>query len=123
MWLVGVRAFPFLEVLDVGLIVPLEPHHLGIALEGEDVRRHAVEEPTVVRNDHRAAGEIEKGFFQRAERMIVLTLGTVLSPVLELFWPGDYLVKFALLFICLGSLQTAISRSIGIYYEIRDSEK
>lgn len=65
-----------------------------------------------------------RGFFQRAERMIVLTFGTVLSPVLDMVYPGTaYLTKLAIVIVFIGSLQTAFARSIGIYREIRASEK
>ncbi len=43
--------------LFVGLVVALEPDDLAVALERHDVCRHAVEEPAVVGDDHRAAGE------------------------------------------------------------------
>src|SRR4029453_8759248 len=57
----------------VGVRAPraLEPPHLRVALEGEDVRCHAVEEPAVVRDDDRAAGEIEQRVLERAERVDV----------------------------------------------------
>src|SRR5918994_3744349 len=60
-------------VLLVGLEVTLEPVPVvGVlfgALVGEDVRRDAVEEPPVVRDDHGAAGEIEQGVLEAAERL------------------------------------------------------
>src|SRR5690606_19962001 len=40
-------------------VVALEPHHLTVALEGEDVRGDTVQEPAVVRDDDGAAGEGE----------------------------------------------------------------
>src|SRR4029079_12578632 len=45
-------------VLLVGLKVALEPLDVAVALEGKDVRRQAVEEETVVADDHRAASEV-----------------------------------------------------------------
>jgi hypothetical protein len=41
---VGIGAQAGLLVLDVALEVALEPHHLAVALEGEDVGGDAVEE-------------------------------------------------------------------------------
>jgi hypothetical protein len=35
------------------------------------MRRDAVEEPAIVADDHRAAGEIEEGLLQRAQRVDV----------------------------------------------------
>src|SRR5688500_18815972 len=53
-------AEPLDLVLLVVLEVALEPEPLGLALVGEDVRRHAVEEPAVVAHDHGAAGELQQ---------------------------------------------------------------
>ena len=58
-------------VLLVGLEVALEPPHLRVALEGEHVRGDAVEEPAVVGDDHRAAGECEQRVLERAQRVDV----------------------------------------------------
>src|SRR6478752_1735427 len=62
-------------VLLVRLEVALEPVPLvGVfvgALVGEDVRRDAVEEPPVVRDDHGAAGEFEQGVLERLQRLDV----------------------------------------------------
>lgn len=66
----------------------------------------------------------QRGFFQRAERMIVLSVSMSLSPLFELLWGwGDYLVKGGVIFICLGSAQTAWSRSVFIFCGIRRTEK
>ena len=69
--LVGVGALPLSQILDVRLVVPLEPDHLAVPLEGEDVRRDAVEEPPVVGDDHRAAGEVENRVLEGAQRVDV----------------------------------------------------
>src|SRR4051812_32678731 len=66
---VGTEACP--AVLLVGLEVALEPRHLRVALEREHVRRDAVEEPAIVGDDHRAAGEAEQRLLERAERVDV----------------------------------------------------
>jgi CDP-diacylglycerol--glycerol-3-phosphate 3-phosphatidyltransferase len=64
-----------------------------------------------------------RGFFQRAERMIVLTLCTAVAPLIDLFTSSSHvLVKIGILFICVGSMQTALSRSFGIYREMRATE-
>ena len=42
----------------------LEEIYLRIALKGKDMCAYSVEEPTVVRDDDSAAGEIVKSFFQ-----------------------------------------------------------
>ena len=41
--------------------------HLRIALESEDVRSHAIEEPAIVRDDDGASGEILQRFLQRPQ--------------------------------------------------------
>src|SRR6266508_4087613 len=48
-----VRSARLLRPRRVLLEAPLEPGHLRVALEGEDVRRDPVEEPAVVRDDDR----------------------------------------------------------------------
>src|SRR5687767_10979973 len=47
----------FLVFLVIGEVA-LEPFHVAVALEGEDVRGDAVEEPAVVADDDRAAGVV-----------------------------------------------------------------
>src|SRR4026208_445973 len=42
----------------VGGEIALEPLHVAVALEGQDVGGHAVEEEAVVADDHGAAGEV-----------------------------------------------------------------
>src|ERR1043165_7008691 len=54
-------------ILFVRLEVALVPDHARVAFECEDVRRRAVEEPTVVRDDDRAAGEVFQRFLERAD--------------------------------------------------------
>src|SRR5437763_10371507 len=63
----GLRASPF-SVLGPRA---LEPRHLALALEGEDVSRDAVEEPAVVRDHDRAAGEVEQRLLERSQRVDV----------------------------------------------------
>src|SRR3954469_16344724 len=57
----------------VGVLAPgaFEPRGLRVALEREDVRRDAVEEPPIVGDDDRAAGELEQRLLERAERVDV----------------------------------------------------
>src|SRR3954447_13049689 len=57
---VGLGAQALTPVRLVGLEVALEPLHLRVALEREHVRADAVQEPAIVRDDHRAAGEVEQ---------------------------------------------------------------
>src|SRR4051812_49127390 len=54
---VGLGAELGAAVLLVGLEVALEPRHLGVALEREHVGRDPVQEPAIVGDHHRAAGE------------------------------------------------------------------
>lgn len=65
-----------------------------------------------------------RGFFQRAERMITISIGMTVVPMLEYFLPGYgvWVVSFTLMVLCLGSVYTAIARSLGIYQEIRATE-
>ena len=68
MGLGGLRAQTTLAVLLIVIEVTLEPVPaagvLVIALPREDVRGHAVEEPTIVADDHRAAGEGLEGLLE-----------------------------------------------------------
>jgi len=65
----------------------------------------------------------QQGFFQRAERMIILAIFMPLVPVAEHYWQsGDQLVKFVVAVVSAGSLMTAVSRTVGIFREIRASE-
>lgn len=66
-----------------------------------------------------------RGFFQRAERMITIGIGTTLAPLVDYFYPGTgyYIVAATLIMLCVGSAYTALARSLGIYSEIRATEK
>ena len=55
--------------------VALEPAHLAVALEGEDVGGDAVEEPAVVADHHRAAGERLEGVLEGAQGVDVEVVG------------------------------------------------
>src|SRR4051812_20497221 len=63
------------EPLDLVLLVvgevALEPEPLALALVGEDVGGHAVEEPPVVADHHGAAGELQERALQAGERLDV----------------------------------------------------
>src|SRR5450756_2487126 len=71
----GLDAEPLDLVLLVRSEVALEPEPAGPvvlgALVGQDVRRHAVQEPAVVRDDHGAARELEQRVLERTERLDV----------------------------------------------------
>ena len=60
-----------MALLFVHLEVAFAPHDFAVALEGQNVRGHAVQEPAIVANDHRTPAEVVEGFFQRAERVHV----------------------------------------------------
>src|SRR5690606_26780209 len=60
-----------LEVLEVAL----EHDDLGVALERDDVRADAVEEPAVVADHHHAAREVKDRVLERAERVDVEVVG------------------------------------------------
>src|SRR4051812_49074790 len=71
MWLICRRAEPRASVRLVVGIVALEPRDLALALEGEDVRRDAVQEPAVVADDDSAAREVFQSLFESAHRVHV----------------------------------------------------
>src|SRR5688572_17702321 len=67
MRLIGVLAFAAMEILLIARVVPVEPLHGAVAFKGQDVRRHAIEEPAIVRHDDGATREIFQRLFQRAD--------------------------------------------------------
>src|SRR5882757_1489570 len=71
MRLIGCGAEALLPVGLVVLVVALEPDDAAVALECEHVRRDAIEEPAVVADHDRAAGELQQRDFERAERVDV----------------------------------------------------
>ena len=79
MRLIGLRAEALLALRFVGLVVAFAPDGLAVALEGEDVRGDAVEEPAVVADDHGAAAEVEQGVFQGAQRIDVEVVGRLVE--------------------------------------------
>src|SRR5262245_6666619 len=75
MRLVGVSAQPGLAVGFVLRVVPVEPDDSAFALEGQDVRGDAVQEPAVVADDDGASGEVLQRLFERAHRVHVQVVG------------------------------------------------
>ena len=59
----------------VVLVVPLEPHHPAVTLEGEHVRGDAIEEPPIVADDDGTACVVEERFFEGPERIDVQVVG------------------------------------------------
>jgi len=75
----AVGAEPAHLVLLVVLEVALKPFDVALALESEDVRRNAVEEPAVMADDHGAAGEIFQRFFERTQSVDVEIVGRLVE--------------------------------------------
>src|ERR1700733_4822379 len=75
MGLSGIFAFAFLVILNILLIIAFEPDNLGVALEGEDMGRDAIEEPAIVRDDHRAARKGHQGILERAQCFDIEIIG------------------------------------------------
>ena len=61
---IGVGAELFLAEGLVLTEVAFEPAHLTVAFERQDMGANAVEEPTVVADDHRASGEVLQRRFE-----------------------------------------------------------
>src|SRR5882762_3194595 len=76
---VGVLPEALPAVLEIVGVVALEPDGLRITFEGQDVRRHAVEEPAVVRDHHRAARKAEQRALERAQRLDVEVVGRLIE--------------------------------------------
>ena len=78
-WLLGIRTQAAFAVRFIVGVVPLEPRDLVVSLEGQHVCGNAVEEPAVVRDHHRAAGEGEERLLQRAQRVDVEVVGRLVE--------------------------------------------
>ena len=59
----------------ISLIIALEPFDMAITLKGQDMRGQTVEEPAIMADDHRAAGEIHQRLFQRPQRIDIKVIG------------------------------------------------
>ena len=70
-----VLAEPAHLVLLVILEVALEPFDMAVAFERKDMRGDTVEEPAVMADNHRAAGEILERLLERAQRIDVEIVG------------------------------------------------
>src|SRR5262245_50077023 len=68
-----------LLVLLVGFEIPLEPLHVAVPLEGQDVGGNAVEEEAIVADDHGAAGEIFERRFERGQSFNVEVVGRLIE--------------------------------------------
>src|SRR5690348_6024662 len=79
MWLGRVLALAPTEILDVFLVIALEPNHLRVAFEGEDVGSDAIEEPAIVRDHHRAAREGEQRLLERPQCLHVEIVGRLIE--------------------------------------------
>src|SRR5262249_25511248 len=71
----AVLAEPAHFVLFIILEVAFKPFDMAVAFEGQDVRRDAVEEPAIMADDDRAAGEILQRLFERTQRVDVEIVG------------------------------------------------
>ena len=116
LWLRPCGESPAQAAHAVGLVlgeVALEPGHLRIALEGEDVRGDAIEEPAVVADDDRAAGEILQRAGERWSNQSISDVKTYWSmirrgrePVAQVFIQITGSLLFAIL--ALGFLNRAM---------------
>src|SRR5437868_11643751 len=75
----GIDAEPPLLVLLVIGEIALEPFDVALALERQHVGGDAVQEPAVVADDDRAAGEILERLFERAQRVDVEIVGRLVE--------------------------------------------
>src|SRR5205809_6041553 len=75
----AVGAQPAFLVLFVGREVALEPFDLAVALEGQDVGRQPVEEPAVVGDDHRTAGELLQRLLEVLQGLDVQVVGRLVE--------------------------------------------
>src|SRR5690554_1783307 len=64
----NVSAFTSNKVIVILAVVALKKHNVAVAFVSEDVRRHSVEKPAVVRNDQRVTGKRLDGLLKGAQR-------------------------------------------------------
>ena len=67
MWLVGFLAEAFFPIDLVVAVIALEPDDFAVAFERKDMRRNAVQKPSIMAADDRATGEILEPFLQRSQ--------------------------------------------------------
>ena len=79
MGVVGFRAEAAAAVGLVVGIVALEPLHMAVALEGEDVGGDPVQEPAVVADDQHGAGKGEQRLLQRAQGLDIEVVGRLVQ--------------------------------------------
>src|SRR6185436_12561142 len=65
--------------LGVERVAALVERDLAVALERQDRGRDPIEEPAVVRDDQRAAGEVDEALLERAERRQVEIVGRLVE--------------------------------------------
>src|SRR6476620_5901534 len=66
-------------VLLVVLEIALEPFDVAVAFERQHMGRDAVEEPAIVADDHRAAGEILQRLFERPQGIDIEVVGRLVE--------------------------------------------
>ena len=60
-------------------VVSLKPDDAAFTFKGEDVGRHTIEKPAVVRDHDSAAGEIVECFFESSQRIDVEIVGRLVQ--------------------------------------------
>ena len=79
MWLIGVHAQALFALRFVRLVVAFAPYRLTVALERQDVRGNAIEEPAIVADDDCAAAESQEGVLQSAKRFHIEIVGRLIE--------------------------------------------
>src|SRR5262249_12913313 len=74
-----IRAKPSHLVGLVVLKVPLEPFHMAVVLEGQNMRGDAVKKPAIVADNDGTAGKILQRLFQRAQRVDIEIVGRLVE--------------------------------------------
>ena len=69
---------PLLVFLVIGEVA-LEPFHMAVAFEGQNMRGDAVEEEAIMGDDDRATRKVRQGVFQRAQGVHVEIVGGLIQ--------------------------------------------
>src|SRR5580700_3336079 len=77
--LTGILAFALFVILDIFLIVSLEPNDFRVAFERQYMGRDSIEKPSIMRDDDGAPGKGHQRIFQSAQCFDVQVIGRLVE--------------------------------------------
>src|SRR5262245_33151379 len=76
---VGLRTEPPTTIGFIVLVIALEPYDAAVTFESEHVRSDAIEEPSIVADDHGTTCVVDKRFFEGPERVDIQVIGGLIE--------------------------------------------